>query len=404
MADTDNIYDNLTKYTYESLHTEALNQIADDVDKREGSVVFDMTAPAAVTLAKCFDALYQVAMQSRIQTATGEYLDLCASQNKIYRNPATCAKWRIHIEPQDIALTVRTDSVQGTRFISTNGLNYIYEVITAEVNGDYIVECLTAGASGGRDFGELEETPIVHNLKSVEFVKCLDGGQDEETDAAFRMRWWSIVNNKGYGGNFYDYQTWILTEFGQSSGGYQFDGFFIFPAWAGGGTVKIIPTIKTDEGAYLPADQGAVNALKAWLDPEPVTGKGAGMAPVGHKVTVEVAETIAIDISVSVILISGTELTAALVAKIQNAIRSYFEYQRGDCATTLGDDYPYSYEMLIAISAIETAVHAQSTDIRSVNVHLEIDGIEYSTDYETEFDANHIIYLPVVGAITVNGA
>lgn len=404
MADTDNIYDNLTKYTYESLHTEALNQIADDVDKREGSVVFDMTAPAAVTLAKCFDVLYQVAMQSRIQTATGEYLDLCASQNKIYRNPATCAKWRIHIEPQDIALTVRTDSVQGTRFISTNGLNYIYEVITAEVNGDYIVECLTAGASGGRDFGELEETPIVHNLKSVEFVKCLDGGQDEETDAAFRMRWWSIVNNKGYGGNFYDYQTWILTEFGQSSGGYQFDGFFIFPAWAGGGTVKIIPTIKTDEGAYLPADQGAVNALKAWLDPEPVTGKGAGMAPVGHKVTVEVAETITVDISLSVTMFAGSELIPAIKTKIQSAIRSYFEAQRGRCATILGDAFPTSYSISISISAIDAAVHEQSTDIQSVSMVLTVDGVEYTTDYVMHYDADHVIQLPTVGNVVVTEA
>ncbi len=400
MAETDNIYDNLTKYTFESLHTEALNQVADDVDKREGSVVFDMTAPAAVNIAKCFDVLYQVAMQSRIQTATGEYLDLCASQNKIYRNRATPAKWRIHVEPLYVELTVRDDGVQGTRFISTNGLNYTYEIITKENDGDYIVECLKAGADGGRDFGELEETPIEHELDSVAFVKCLDGGHDEETDAAFRMRWWSVANNRGYGGNFYDYQTWILTDYAQE-GGYQFDGFFIFPAWNGGGTVKIVPTIQTDEGAYMPTDSAAATALKAWLDPEPVTGQGAGMAPVGHKVTVETAETIVVDVNISITMIGGNELTAIVVTKIQSAVRSYFEAQRGETAIVLGDSFPYSYSVLIAISAIESVTHNQSTEIASVSVSLIADGIEYTTDYAIAYDAYHTILLPVAGEITV---
>ena len=399
MADT--IYDNLRNYTFESLHTEALNQVADDVDKREGSVVFDMTAPAAVNIAKCFDVLYQVAMQSRIQTATGEYLDLCASQNKIYRNNATHAKWRIHIEPQDIELAVRSGSIQGTRFISTNGLNFLYEVIASENDGNYIVECLTAGAEGGRDFGELEESPIVDELESVEFVKCIDGGQDVETDAAFRMRWWSIANSKGYGGNFYDYQTWILTECGQVSGGYQFDGFFIFPAWEGGGTVKLVPTIKTADGSYLPADIAAVNALKAWLDPESVTGQGAGMAPVGHRVTVECADVKTIDVDISVTMVAGVSLTSALVTKIQNAVKTYFEAQRAECATVSGDSFPYSYECLLSISAIEAAVHAQSADIRSVSVKLVVDGTEYVMDYRMNYDSAHTILLPVTDQINV---
>ena len=403
MADMENIYDGLRQYTYESLHTEALNLVAEDVDKREGSVVFDMTAPAAWNIAKCFDVLYQVAMQSRIQTATGEYLDLCASQNKIYRNRATHAKWRIHVEPMDVELTVRADGVQGTRFISTNGLNYIYEVITKESDGDYIVECLNAGAEGGRDFGELEERPIVHALESVEFVKCLDGGQDEETDAAFRMRWWSIAKNMGYGGNFYDYQTWILTDYAQDNG-YQFDGFFIFPAWDGGGTVKIVPTIKTDDGGYMPTDTASASALKDWLDPEPVTGQGAGKAPVGHKVTVETAETVSIDVHIVVTMIGGSPLTEIVISKIQSAVRAYFEAQRGRAATTKSDGFPYAYSALIAVSAIESVAHNQSGDIDSVAVSLVVDGYPLPKDFTITYDAHSIIRLPVTGLISVTEA
>ncbi len=390
------IYDDLTKYTFESLHTEALNSVSDDVDKREGSVVFDMTAPAAMIIAKCFDVLYQVAMQSRIQTANGDYLDLCASQNKIYRNQATPAKWRIHVEPIDAELPI------GTQFISTNGMNFVYEIIAIEEDGDYIVECQTDGVEGGRDFGELEEIPIEHDLKRVEFVNCIDGGKDKETDSDFRMRWWSIVRSKGYGGNFYDYQTWVLTDYAQDVG-YNFDGLFIFPAWNGGGTVKIVPTIMSDGLGYLPPDSAAITALKNWIDPEPETGHGAGKAPVGHKVTVEAPITKSFNVSMTIKMDTGTVLTDLLKSKIQSAIIKYFEQQRGECVTTLGDSYPFSYDLTISFSALDYVIHAQSVDIDSVtSLMLETASEIYSGDITMHFDSEHDIELPITGTFDIS--
>lgn len=390
------IYDDLTKYTFESIHSEALNSVSDDVDKREGSVVFDMTAPAAMIIAKCFDVLYQVAMQSRIQTANGEYLDLCASQNKIYRNQATPAKWRIHVEPIDEELPI------GTRFISTNGLNFVYEIIAIEEDGDYIVECQTDGVEGGRDFGELEEKPIEHELERVEFVKCVDGGRDKETDAAFRLRWWSIVKSKAYGGNFEDYRTWILNDYA-ADGGYNFDGFFVFPAWQGGGTIKCVPTISGVNGAYLPPDPAAITALKGWIDPEPETGHGAGKAPVGHKVTVDAPITKTFNVSMTIKMDTGAALTDLLKTKIQTAIIKYFEQQRGECVTTLGDPYPFSYDLTISFSSIDYVIHAQSVDIDSVtSLMLESDSETYTSDVTMHFDSEHDIELPVTGSFEIS--
>lgn len=402
MADT--IYDELTRFTYEALHTEALNAVADDVDKREGSVVFDMTAPAAMMIAKSFDVLYQVAMQSRIQTATGAYLDLCASQLKVYRNQARPAKWRIKVAPDTTALSVRGDDSQGTRFISTNGLNFIYEIIEIEDSDFCIAECLTVGAEGGRDFGELEETPITHDLTRVEFVKCVDGGSDVETDAAFRMRWWSTIKSKGYGGNFFDYKTWVLNDFAQE-GGYSFDGMFIFPAYEGGGTVLIIPTIKDGDSSFMPPDAAAISALKTWIDPDEALGLGAGKAPVGHRVTVNAPSIREYHVSMTLRMAEGKVVTEALKAKIEQAIKRYFEQQRGLCATTLADGFPYSYELLISFSSIDAAIHAQSQDIISVTMlelSATIGGREYTytTDFTLRFAADSVV-LPVTGAFDI---
>ncbi len=405
---TDTIYDELTRYTYESLHTEAMNQVADDVDKREGSVVFDMTAPAAMIIAKCFDALYQVVKQSRIQTATGEYLDLCAAQNKVYRNQATAAKWRIQVTPSTASLTAKTASVQGTRFISTNGLNYTYEVITSEGSGFYIVECLTKGSNGGRDFGELEELPIAHSLTRVAFVKCVDGGSDAETDADFRLRWWSIAKTKGYGGNFDDYKTWVLSAYAQD-GGYNFDGFFIFPAFNGGGTIMLVPTIATTDGAYLPPDAAAITALKTWIDPESATGHGAGKAPVGHKVTVVAPSTQVYSVTIELKMTEGTSLTAELKTKIQNAITKYFEQMRGECATTLNSAFKSAYELTISFSSMEAAIHNQSSDIQSVTSLVLTTYVlrilrRYTSDFTLTYSATGGVNLPITGSFSITEA
>ena len=124
------------------------------------------------------------------------------------------------------------------------------------------------------------------------------------------------------------------------------------------------------------------------------------MAPVGHYVTVHGADISPVNVNVSVTMVAGVSLATVLITKIQNAVKSYFEAQRAECVTVLGDSYPYLYELLLSISALEAAVHAQSTDIRSVSVTLEA-GEVYQTDYRISYNAHEQIFLPVTGEINV---
>ena len=357
------IYDDLLGYSQEALHLAALNTIEDDVDKRKGAPIWDATAPAAWLVAKCFDVLYQVAMQSRVQTATGEYLDLCAAQSKIYRLNASPAKWEIMVKPDDVTLDVRMPSTPGTKFVSSNGLGLLYEVIEQISPGRYVMECATPGAIAGSDFGPLHEQPVAHALESVSFVNpAIDGGRNAETDAEFRMRWWSIARARTYGGNFYDYKTWVLSLFAQE-GGYNFDAFFFFPAWEGGGTVKIVPTSKTSLGEVDLASPSAIGALKQWLDPTGLDGKGAGYAPVGHEVTVATALRVAVNVSANITFYGTNTMTPELQSRIVASINRYFENARKSVATGLNSNFSQSYVLKIVRSGLQAAIIQTQNDI-----------------------------------------
>ena len=63
------------KMTYESILQKMLNMVSDDVDKREGSIIYDALAPAAYFLADQFFQLDNFVDLLLPDTALGEYLD-----------------------------------------------------------------------------------------------------------------------------------------------------------------------------------------------------------------------------------------------------------------------------------------------------------------------------------------
>ncbi|MBO5753058.1 MAG: hypothetical protein J6S69_05100 [Proteobacteria bacterium] len=79
------VYDRLDKYTQTALLQTALNVARDDVDKREGSILYDALAPLAFLAGKLIEVFKGIAEDSDIQTAQGDALDWTASHFGIYR-------------------------------------------------------------------------------------------------------------------------------------------------------------------------------------------------------------------------------------------------------------------------------------------------------------------------------
>ena len=77
--------------TYENILQQMLSRVTSDVDKREGSVIYDALAPAAYFLADQYFQLEHFLDLVLPDTAVGEYLDRVVSGYGVTRKAASAA-------------------------------------------------------------------------------------------------------------------------------------------------------------------------------------------------------------------------------------------------------------------------------------------------------------------------
>ena len=104
--------------TYEVILQRMLDRVPDNMDKREGSIIYDALAPAARELADLYAEFGEIETESYADTASREYLIKRAAERGITPHPATNAIVKGVFTPTDIEIPI------GTRFNSDN-LNYI---------------------------------------------------------------------------------------------------------------------------------------------------------------------------------------------------------------------------------------------------------------------------------------
>ena len=367
------IYDSLDKYTQTALLQTALNAARSDVDKREGAILYDALAPLAFLAGKLVEVFKSIAENADIQTAQGDALDWAASQFGIYRAEAVAAVREAQATPESITFDV------GETFRTDTGLGLVWECTDVLDAGKIVLRCQSAGAEGGADYGELTPIESRNGLRSLVFTTTRNAGADAETDADFRIRFWKELQRESYGGNFADYQKWIFTKFAQEPNGAAFKGAAIFPAWNGGGTIKIVPYIETEDSLLDAPTAETMAALKAYLDPEPMEGKGAGVAPIGHAVTVEAPTLEAWRIDAVVRTRAGVaEITDDEAADAAADVRAAIEAKMIESITQVGSAYPttasYTFEFTRAmfINAIMgDNVNPRFVDVEVVRVNGE---------------------------------
>jgi uncharacterized phage protein gp47/JayE len=365
------VYDGLDRYTQTALLQTALNAARDDVDKREGAIMYDALAPLAFLAAKLIEVMKGVAEGADIQTAQGDELDWAASQFGVYRIEATAAVREAQADPQDAEIAV------GTAFKTEAGLGLEWECTEILDNGKIVVQCRTPGRDGGADYGQLAPIEGIDGLRSLTFTDTRSPGTDAETDADLRIRFWRELQRESYGGNFADYKKWVFTKFLEEANGAAIRGMGFFPAWQGGGTVKIVPYVQTDAHALDTPTPETLDALKDFLDPEPVTGMGAGLAPVGHSVTIEAPEFLDWAIVATVRTRAGVEEISdedRLAAEAD--IKAAMDAEMLASVTKTGDSFPtvaaYTFEFTRAmmINAIMgDAINQRFLDVTTVTVN-----------------------------------
>lgn len=283
--------------TYENILEDMLSRVNNDIDKREGSIIYDALAPAAFKLAETYYKLNNYRDLLFIDTTVGEYLDLKALDYGITRKEATSSIREIE--------TTGPVSI-GTRW----GLNNLVYTITKEIKiNTYQATCQQTGEIGNSNSGELENIDNVMGVTAV-LTSILEYGADEETDNQLRMRVNQQLIKPAQDGNIAQYLKWALDYPGIGTAK-------VFPLWKGTNTVKVAIT----NSVYQPAETLLIKNFQSYIDPG-ASGLGNGVAPIGSKVTISGGTKKSINITANIMLNEGYSEPTGAAEAISNYLAS----------------------------------------------------------------------------------
>ena len=337
------IGDNLEIYTFEYLMGLALSSVNNDLDRRQGSIIYDALAPFCQVLAAGALELKEFCLQTYAMTATGQDLDNRVAEQGIHRYAATHAVRKVALSdadgnPMSVPL--------GTRFSTISNTNPINYAVTAPyvenglvVPGVYEATCEEEGTVGNQYSGNLINITFIQGLATAYMSATLVPARNEETDDEVRERYFDTLNQKAFSGNHSDYKA-IAKRLG--AGDVQ-----IYPVWNGGGTVKL----SIVDPSYGPCSEEFVEAVQQQIDPENsqgVRGTGIGLAPIGHQVTVVTPQEVDIAVSATVTLAAGYSL-GQVETSINQALTSYIQSLRKSWAN---ETQNFTYECSVFVSQV----------------------------------------------------
>lgn len=313
------MYENIT---YEIILQRMLGRVPNTMDKREGSIIYDALAPAAVELQNMYIELDTILNESFADTQSREYLIRRAAERGISPEPATYAVLQGEFN---------TDVPIGSRF-SLDTLNYVVmEKISA---GTFKLQCETIGEIGNSQTGILIPIDYIAGLTSAALTEILIPGEDEEDTEHLRTRYYSSLDSRAFGGNIQDYKEKVNAISGVG-------GVKVYPAWAGGGTIKLVVIDST----YTVPSGTLLDAVQTAVDPVANAGQGYGIAPIGHTVTVAGVTETTVNISTNITYQEGWTWED-VEAYVLSAIDSYFS----ELATGWAD----TDNLILRVSQIET--------------------------------------------------
>ncbi|MDF2570492.1 MAG: baseplate protein [Sporomusa sp.] len=301
--------------TYENIMADMLSRVTSDVDKREGSVIYDALAPCAYYLAQTYFDLNNFIDLVSGDTAVGEYLDRVVGDYGITRKAATYAIRKI---------TTTGPVGIGTRW----GLNdATYEVTALLSTNVYSATCEQAGEIGNLYGGTLENIDNVSGVTAT-LTEIITSGAYEETDDNLRSRFYAQIQAPSTSGNADNYKEWALevTNVGDAK---------VFPLWNGAGTVKVLVV-----DSNMAIDVSLPATVAAHIET---------VRPIGATVTVTSPTSKTINVTANVSL-DGSEPLAAVQTNFTATLVAYLK-------DTIFDTYSVSYakigSLLLATAGVQ---------------------------------------------------
>lgn len=348
--------------TYEVILQRMIDRVTQnypDIDTRQGSLIYNALAPAAIELAVMYTELDNVLCETFVSTASREYLLLSCKEmgmdTSIFEATAGVHKGSFNTEvPIGSVWNCGLYNYEVTEYIGVETNAYVYKL-----------QCDTVGSAPNQLTGELIPLDQVsEDITFAEIISCIIAGKDETSDDDIRSAYFEYVTTTISDGNVGQYKNWCNTYEGVGNSK-------IFPLWNGANTVKV-SILSSDNRA---ASEELINKFQEYLDPldengNP-TGMGNGVAPIGAFVTVTTATETPISVSATIKLKGGYDDTTA----IDEALSKYFS--------------ELSYEKnVLAYMNVGAKI-------------LDVDGVEFASDLLVNGAAENILLgdeeIPVLG-------
>ncbi|ANF95981.1 baseplate J/gp47 family protein [Paenibacillus bovis] len=372
----------LEKQTEENIMQRMLDRVPSDIDKSEGSFIWDAEAPVAFMLSEAAIWAQELLRRGFASTAASsdenfrsEELDLRAAEHGVTRRGAVQAIGKVTFTgepgksiPGGTVIATPADDVSGEASLE-------YETTTSVIldttgKAEAPIRALVAGRASNVPAGTITIlSTSISGITRVTNSSAVTGGSNIESDSSLLERFYARVRNQGTSGNKAQYMQWAgeIAGVGASR---------VVPLWKGPGTVGLY-LLDADKRA---ANSDIVTAVQKYIDPTQ-DGQGEGTAPAGPVITVMAAEEVPVNISVQLTLASDASLEQVR-ALIQKGVTAYLKQ-------LAFNDSLVRYTRIAAILLDIPPIIDYS--------HLTVNG---TSDKNIEIGASQVA---VLGTVTVNG-
>ncbi|NNG67352.1 baseplate J/gp47 family protein [Caldanaerobacter subterraneus] len=279
-----------------------LSKVSYDIDKSEGSFIYDALAPVALELAQAYAELDRILQIVFAQTSYGEWLEKRAAEFGIYRKAGTKATGQVKFSGND-----GTVIPAGTIVQTESGLQFQTKAEVTIQGGVAVadIEAVEADSQYNVPANTITEMPVqIVGVISVTNEAPTTGGTDDEDDASLLNRLLIKVQTPATSGNVNHYKLWALEIAGVGD-------VKVFPLWNGAGTVKVVIIDSNKQ----PASTELVNAVAQHIEEN---------RPIGAQVTVQSAQALAINISATIVRDINYTLEQ-VTTNVRNKITEYLK-------------------------------------------------------------------------------
>ena len=346
--------------SFEKTMSRMLDTISDDFDKRETSIIYQAVAMVVPEL---------MLLQSDIELMEGEAFPDSCNYNSLVRfsglrniHPRQATRGVVIAEfSKDIEI--------GTRF---NCEERNYEVLEKINTNKYKLIAEETGHI--ESIGDLTPINDMPDLRTAKITSVYLDGREEESLESLRKRYMESLDYQAFGGNRADYIEKVTSVDGVGA-----CKVFRRPKATSSEVGKI--TIVIVDTTYKNASSELIKNVASILTPTE-DGEGAGLAPIGHKITVVGAEKQTVNIKTRITVERDID---NITRDLTKAIEEYLHELR----TGFGSDEA----TVVRISAIENkilgikgVIDVSNTTINGVEKNLTIEDKSIPVIGEVRYD------------------